>query len=101
MMEINHIIKIIRISKVWATLEITEIEIIKEIFKLETGHMTEMIEKALVGVEGTVDLGNGGRSTSRDRCKERKCHYCREPGHFIRECQKKEPNQVKQREQKA
>ena len=33
--------------------------------------------------------------------EERMCHYYREPGHFMRECQKKKRDQAKQGEQKT
>ena len=38
---------------------------------------------------------------SREKSEERRCHYHREVGHFVRGHQKKRWDQVKQREQNA
>ena len=44
---------------------------------------------------------NIGRSTSMNKSEERRFHYCREPGHFRRECQKKTRDESKQGGQKV
>ena len=95
MIKIEFIIGIIRISGAGTTLEMMGIEVyiiievIEEILRRETGHMTEVeagietIEEDLVGIEGDSGSRNTGWLMSRDIREERKCHYCSEPGHFI------------------
>ena len=41
------------------------------------------------------------RSNPRDKCEERRYQYCRDPGHFMMECQKKKRGQAKKREQRT
>ena len=72
--------------------EVNIIKVIEEALRIETCHMTEVeagieiIKEALVGIE---DRGSGNRNRSNcgDKSEERRCHYCRESGHFISECQ--------------
>ena len=57
-------------------------------------------------VEDLREAGESGsrnrdRSNNGDKSEERKCHYCREPGHLMRECQKKNRDQAKEGEQKT
>ena len=64
--------------------------------------------EAETGIEMTVeDLGgtdeNGSRnrvrSNSRDKSEVRRYHYCRELGHFMRECQNRKRNKARQKTQ--
>ena len=85
MIEIEAILGTIRISEVGITLEMIGI---KKSHMIEEEAGVEIIQEDLEGIEDTEDLRKCGRSTFRDKSEERKCHYCREPGYFIRVCQK-------------
>ena len=79
-------------------IEVNIIEGIEDTLRMETGHITEVdariaiIKEDIVGIEETVDLGIEVDPLLGIKMK-RKCHYCKEPGHFIRECQKRKWDQ--------
>ena len=52
-----------------------------------------------LGVEEVMDLEIEIGLT--EGISEERCHYCKGPGHFARECQKKKRDQAKQGEQKT
>ena len=112
MIETKVIIGTIRTSEVGTTLvevigiEVNMVKVKEEILGLKTDHIIKGRSR---------DRDDGGifrsrresrsisrdRSSSRDRSVERRCHYCTELCQFMRECQKKKKDQVKQEQQKA
>ena len=67
--------------------------------KIETEARTEMIVEDLERAEETVELRIEIGLTL--GTKVRRFHYCREPGHFMKECHKKKRDQAKQGEHKT
>ena len=114
MMKIKHITETIKtlILEAGNTLQMVEIEI----------NMIKMMEKNFKDSDRSYDRGgdryrdnigrfgknrrdsicwNRGRSTSKDKSDDRRCHYCREPRHLIGESQKKKRDLGKQEGHKA
>ena len=59
--------------------------------EVETG--IEIIED-LIDIEEAVGSRNRGRSTFKNKSAEKRCHYCREPGHFIKSVRKRNGSKV-------
>ena len=102
MIEIEVIIRTLRILEAGTTLEmigieVNMIEVIAATLRTETGHMTE-VEVSIETIEGFSRRDSRCKNRCSSTSEERRCHYCREPGHFIRECQKR--NQGKHRDKK-
>ena len=111
LIEASVLIGTIRYSQVGAILEMIGIEVnmaevIEEISRMKTGLIIEAEVEIGMMVEdlGAAEEKDGPDmeiwSNSRGRSEERRCYYCREPGHFMKECLNKKQDKANKENRK-